>query len=140
MAILLVVLVLVAVLVVHSRTTLDLGQPCGSIVSGPPVVPTSAAVVHADIACFAQAYARCSAASLTTTDNFGDGYSQATYVVVPGQGPHGPCGLVIQWSTLIVGSNHSTSGQLECAALTRQGDVLTFHDCGHGDVRVPPGL
>jgi len=139
-AFLLVLLALGAVQLVRSRTILDLGQRCGSIVSGRPGTPTSAAVVHTEIACFVHAYAHCAAASLDTTLNFGDGRTSSTLVVVPGQGAHGTCGLVIQWSTQLAGGGHTSSGQEQCTGLTRQQDMLTFQNCGTlDDVQVPPG-
>lgn len=138
-AFLLVVLALGAVLLVRSRTTLDLGQRCGSIVSGQPGTPTSAAVVQTETACLVHAYTHCSAASLDTTLSFGDGSTQSTFVVVPGQGAHGTCGLVVQWSTQLAGGGQH-SGQEDCTGLTQQGDVLTFQGCSTlGDVQVPPG-
>jgi hypothetical protein len=139
--ILLVALALAVVVIVrNSSTSLDLGQRCGTIYSGQPAIPTSAADVHADITCFVQAYARCSTASLTSIHNFGDGETQDTFVVVPGQGLHSACGLMDEWGTTIIGGNRAHSGQEHCARLTQQGDTLTFHSCGTiGDVTVPPG-
>jgi hypothetical protein len=140
-ATLLVVLAVAAIFIVrHRSTSLDLGQRCGSIFSGAPGIPTSASDVHAGITCFVQAYVRCSAASLASIHNFGDGATRDTFVVVPGQGSRSTCALVDEWSTTIVGSNRTYSGQERCAGLTQQGETLTFHSCGKlGDVTVPPG-
>lgn len=123
-------------------STSAVAQRCGAIQSGQPAVATSAAGARVATTCFEQAYSHCAPASLTFARSFGDGWTQDTMYVAPGQGSGGVCGLMVRWSTTIVGG-HTTTGQDQCAGLQQRADpsgTLVFTGCAKaGDIEVPPG-
>jgi hypothetical protein len=88
-------------------------------------------------ACLAHAYARCQAASLSTSQLTGvDTAFTQTFVVEPGI--VGPCGLADRWQNLVDAGLIRTGGTESCFGLTQEPDGLLIRECGsQGDTMLP---
>jgi hypothetical protein len=112
------------------------GPSCGQV-QLPPPGRSGTHDNRAAEACFAQAYARCQAASLTASQLLGvDTASADTYVVEPAI--LGPCGLAVRWESLVDAGFIRQGGTLSCAGLTAETDGLLVRGCGSaGETLLP---
>lgn len=142
--ILLVVVVLAAIVVLSvsvepARAAVwhVLGQRCGELDfsrTGSPVPRDFTAAED----CFAIAYYRCQAATLTVRQSGIDTILTQTFVVEPALAFVLPCGLADVWSNSVDAGRIRRSGTESCQGLTQQPDGLLFQGCGQlGDIVVP---
>lgn len=114
------------------------GQQCGDLTfpSAPLVRDFTAAED-----CFAIAYYRCQATSLTVRQPEIDTILTQTFVVEPSLAFVRPCGLADVWSNSVDAGRIRRSGTESCRGLTQQPDGLLFQGCGQlGDIFVPSAL
>lgn len=115
------------------------GQHCGDIRFGPngALVDQSEAVQA--VACFTAAHTICKAATLTRIEGGIDTSETDTFVVEPWNGGGG-CDVGLHVEGGIVGSNHTTSTDTQCAHVTGESGQLTISGCpGFGDITLPDG-
>jgi hypothetical protein len=115
-----------------------LGQKCGTVgtgLQGRPLVDP--ATTTREEARFVRAYARCQAATLDDTVNFGDGTTTQTFVVEPAVGPLVGCGVADALTTNIVGGSGPFRRTERCAGLVQRPDGLHILGCGTlGDIDI----
>jgi hypothetical protein len=116
------------------------GPSCGAV-RLPPVGIAGPGGAHDNRgpeACFARAYARCQAASLTASQLLGiDTSSTDTFVVEPGL--LGPCGLADRWESLVDAGLIRQGGTVSCTGMELESDGLHIRGCGSlGDSVLPP--
>ena len=115
------------------------GQQCGMLdFPRTPVPPVPRDYVPAED-CFAIAYYRCQAATLTARQSGIDTILTQTFVVEPALAFVLPCGLADVWSSSVDAGRIRRSGTESCQGLTQQPDGgLLFQGCGQlGDIVVP---
>jgi hypothetical protein len=89
----------------------------------------NAAAAHQATACFAAMYARCQAATLTRNAPGTDTEEADVFVIEPND--HGPgCAVGLSYTFAIVGSNRTTTQDVQCATVTSANGLLTVGGCG----------
>lgn len=116
------------------------GQHCGDIRFSPNGALVNQSEADQAVACFAAAHATCKAATLTRDVSGTDTSETDTFVVEPWDGGGG-CDVGLHVEGGIVGSNHATSVDIQCAHVTGAEDgKLTISGCpGFGDITLPDG-
>jgi hypothetical protein len=113
------------------------GQDCGQVSYYPNQRLTSPAAAQQATACFAEAYTRCQAATLTRDAPGTD--TDETDVFVIETNDHGPgCAVGMSYSFGIVGSNRTTTYEAQCATVTSANGTLTFSGCGDSSAITVP--
>jgi hypothetical protein len=89
------------------------GQACGTVAVDNNALTASEASIQAAIACFTTAYAQCRAATLVSTTGGLDTGINRTFIIVPGRGQRGGCGVLKQWD-----------GESDAGLIHRSGDEV----------------
>lgn len=120
------------------------GQACGTVAVRNNALVTSEASIQAAIACFTAAYGHCRAATLDSATSGIDAGTNRAFIIVPGRGPHGGCGVVEQWDGEADAGMIQRSGEEVCTGLTAPsdlpniGETITVEGCGSaGDLQIP---
>lgn len=123
---------------------IDHGVSCGIVSVAQDRLLTSEAEVEVDLACFADAYARCASAHLVSIGYGVDAGVRQTFVTGPGLSHGGQCGIVDISQGLSPGPWPQFLTQDSCAGLVPPrllpvvGLTLTLQGCGsEGDEVVP---
>ena len=115
------------------------GQNCGDIHFSPNQTLVNRSEADQAVACFAAAHAICKAATLTRNVGGTDTDETDTFVIEPWNGGGG-CDMGLHVEGGIVGGNHSTSVDIQCASMTGANGELTISGClGFGDITLPDG-
>lgn len=116
------------------------GQNCGDIRFSPNQALANQSEADQAAACFATAYATCKAATLTRDVGGVDTDEVDTFVIEPWNGGGG-CDVGLHVEGGIVGSNHTTTVDIQCAYVTGADDgKLTISGCpGFGGITLPDG-
>lgn len=113
------------------------GQDCGNVVYGPNRALTDPSAAEQAVACFTAAHARCKAATLTRDVGGTDTPETDTFVIEP-WASGGGCDLGLYFSFAIVGSQRTTTREVQCARVTSANGPLTIGGCqGFDDITMP---
>lgn len=113
------------------------GQNCGSVVYGPNGALRDHSAADQAVACFAAAYASCKAGALTRDVGGTDTEETDTFVIEPWTSGGG-CDVRLYSTAGIVGSQRTTTREVQCARITSANGILTISGCqGFGDITMP---